>query len=293
MVAVTIECRLGNQLFQYAFIKALSLKLKTPFFLNQKVEKFIADEYFELSGYHSWLTPCFRIYFKLRNSAFKSLQSTSVGLFDKEEFLSLTNNKIYQGYFQSDFFFKDTIPDISRYIKVKKQHIESFNKKYGDIFKTKQVLAVHVRRGDYLNLNNWWADNMGSQDLTLPASYYQDCLAQIPNVATYQVIFVSDDIAFVKSAFAHMEGALFAGEDLITDFQLLMNADICILSQSTFSWWAAYLNPKGHKKVFCPKYWLGFKIKKEYPASIIPPEWLQTEVTNTTVQLSTNNLPRG
>ncbi|GAA3975353.1 alpha-1,2-fucosyltransferase [Mucilaginibacter dorajii] len=277
MVAVTIDCRLGNQLFQYAFIKALSLKLDTPFFLNESVEKFIVEDYFELSGYRPWLNKYFRIYFKIRHSLLKSLQSVAIGQYNKEEYLTLTNDQIYQGYFQSEAFFNDIIVDISRYIKVKKRHIKIFNEKYSQVFSNRRVVAVHIRRGDYLDLNNWWAENLGSSDLTLPISYYQHCLAQIPDIAACQVIFVSDDIAFVKSAFAHIPGALFAGDDLITDFQLLLNADICILSQSTFSWWAAYLNPKSDKKIFCPRYWLGFKIKKEYPVAIIPPEWIQVE----------------
>ena len=57
-----------------------------------------------------------------------------------------------------------------------------------------------------------------------------------------------------------------------------MNANICILSCSTFSWWGAWLNKQKNLKVYVPKYFLGFKVKKEYPVNIIPKKWKQIEI---------------
>jgi hypothetical protein len=135
-----------------------------------------------------------------------------------------------------------------------------------------------VRRGDYLNLNDWWLMNLGSDNLSLPDEYYINCLKRIPDYQGYKKIFVSDDVDYIQSAFGHLENAEFVSNSLIIDFQLLLNADILIASNSSFSWWAAYLNRKAHKQVFCPKYWLGFKVKREYPSNIIPVEWTQAEV---------------
>ena len=59
----------------------------------------------------------------------------------------------------------------------------------------------------------------------------------------------------------------------IIDFQLIMNADIAIIANSSFSWWAAYLNAKEHKIVYAPKYWLGFKVDKEIPEKIMSVNW--------------------
>ena len=62
---------------------------------------------------------------------------------------------------------------------------------------------------------------------------------------------------------------------LIIDFQLLLNADVAIIANSTFSWWAAYLNPN-IQKVFLPRDWLGFRINKLLPPGIfnrLPSHW--------------------
>jgi len=279
MIGITIDCRLGNQLFQYAFIRALSQQLNTPFFVNEAMMDFTAAGYFELDGYHPTANFWNKLFFKLRyGSPFKSLQSISLDHYREDEFAALQDGRIYRGYFQSEIFFKNILSAIPAYIKVKERHAARFKKKYAQVFADGPVVAVHIRRGDYLDLNSWWEENLGSSDLTLPVSYYRQCLGQIGDLGKYRVIFVSDDIEFVRLNFADVKNAIFAGDDLMMDFQVLMNADICIVANSSFAWWAAFLNPKTGKRVYCPRYWLGFKMCKEYPAHIIPPAWIQVGV---------------
>ncbi|WP_439697068.1 alpha-1,2-fucosyltransferase [Mucilaginibacter sp. AW1-7] len=279
MIGITIDCRLGNQLFQYAFIRDLSQQLNTPFFVNEAMMAFTAADYFEFDGYHPAANFWNKLYFKLRyGSPFKSLQSIALDHYQEDEFAALPDGRIYRGYFQSEVFFKNIRSAIPAYIRVKERHAARFKKKYAQVFADGPVIAVHIRRGDYLNLNSWWEENLGSTDLTLSVSYYRQCLGQISDLGKYRVIFVSDDIEFVRLNFADVNNAIFAGDDLIMDFQVLMNADICIVANSSFAWWAAYLNPKGHKRVYCPRYWLGFKTGKQYPADIIPPAWIQIDV---------------
>ncbi|WP_316806883.1 alpha-1,2-fucosyltransferase [Pedobacter agri] len=275
MIGVSIQCRLGNQLFQYAFAKASAEKLNTSFFLIEGEEQFVLPKYFELEGYSKPLNIFRKIIYKIKNkSFFKSLQATEIQL----STTPVSDNNVYSGYFQSGLFFENIATKLATYIKVKPQYLSIFNKLYGELFDKDKVIAIHIRRGDYLNLDYWWLENLGSDNLSLPITYFEKCLAQIENVDSYKIIFTSDDIGYVKNVFGNFKNAIFAEHDMITDFQILMNANICILSNSSFSWWAAYLNRNQDKKVFCPKHWLGFKIQKEYPNDIIPKEWLQTKV---------------
>jgi hypothetical protein len=63
------------------------------------------------------------------------------------------------------------------------------------------------------------------------------------------------------------------------DFQHLLNADVCIISNSTFSWWGAWLNNKPTKVIYAPKYFMGWRIKKEIPDHIYPIDWTLIDVT--------------
>ncbi|MDB4927023.1 alpha-1,2-fucosyltransferase [Mucilaginibacter sp.] len=279
MVGINIQCRLGNQLFQYAFIKALSEKFNTSFYMNEKIERLIIADFFDLEGYHPLKNQFNKLLLKLESGhIFEKLQAKDFDTWHAGLAAQLTDHTIYNGYFQSEHFFKTITSNILAYIRVKKPWIKQFDAKYSHVFRSHRVITIHIRRGDYLNLGAWWADNLGSHDLSLPTTYYSACLEQVPDYLNYRIIFVSDDIGFVRSAFAHLPNAEFSDSDLITDFQLIMNADVCILSHSSFAWWAAYLNPKKSKKIFCPRYWLGFKVKKEYPEHIIPAGWKQITV---------------
>jgi len=50
MIAIKLEGRLGNQLFQYAFIYAASRRLNTSFYLDKSIENFVLPKYFEVKN---------------------------------------------------------------------------------------------------------------------------------------------------------------------------------------------------------------------------------------------------
>lgn len=135
---------------------------------------------------------------------------------------------------------------------------------------------VHIRRTDYLFFGK---ESLGGKNMCLPDGYFINCLNKIKNINDYLIIFISDDIIYARKRFSNMYfKAQFESNDEIIDFQLLMYADVLVISNSTFAWWAAYLNQKPNKIVYAPKYWLGFKKKIEYPVNILHPNWIVVEV---------------
>src|ERR1700744_1032160 len=287
MVGINVQCRLGNQFFQYAFIKALAERFHTSFYLNEKLEPLIIADYFDLEGYNPTTNKINKFLLKLESgNLIKKLNATNIDTYSDAVSNALTDHTIYNGYFQSELFFKDIAYKIPGYIRVKKEHLNKFQAQYHDTFTNNRIIAVHIRRGDYLNLGDWWAENFGSHNLSLPTSFYLKCLEQVPGYKNHNIIFVSDDINFARTEFAHIPNAEFSQSDMITDFQIIMNADVSILSNSSFAWWAAYLNPKKDKVIYCPQYWLGYKIQKEFPKNIIPDGWNQITVGAKTSELS-------
>ena len=90
----------------------------------------------------------------------------------------------------------------------------------------------------------------------------------------YEFLFVSDDIEWVKQNFKN-ENFKFSSEiNEIDDFSLLSLCDHHIIANSTFSWWAAYLNNKENKKIICPEKFFGLGGPQDQQ-DIYPKEWIK------------------
>jgi len=280
MIAVKIEGRLGNQMFQYAFIYAVAKRLKSNFYIDKGIEKFVLSQYFEIkndffypidkyffsiNGYKNIFTIHLkRFFYTIVNKCF--LARIPILIDNNEEAdnarLKIENRRLYVGFFQSEKYFKDFEKDIRTFFTVKKQYQQAFHSVFSQIGITGKTVMVHVRRGDYVGLG-----------LALDTAYYHNAIAEVKSENNF-FIFISDDIQFVETEFAYLSNKYVSNNSEIIDFQFLLHANTCILSASSFSWWGAYLN-KNNPKVIAPKYWLGKEKGVEYPLGILPENWQQ------------------
>jgi len=277
MIVVNLEGRLGNQLFQYAFAFNAAKKKKTRFFFYPR-EKNVITKYFYLDAatHFLFLKGIFTVYNRLLKYMVKQFYS-----FEKIAYnvwmhdIEIKNNVHYSGHYQSEQYFLDSKKEIISKFEIKKSYQRYFLKKYGSLFAKNKVIVLHIRRTDYL-LSTPDGGDLGG-NLCLPMSYYDNCLARIKDLDTFRILCVSDDIDFVREYYKDRHFSFEKNEEII-DFQLIQHADIVIMANSTFSWWAAYLNKKPDKIIFAPKYWLGFRINKECPVNIVPDNFIQVDV---------------
>jgi hypothetical protein len=115
-----------------------------------------------------------------------------------------------------------------------------------------ETVVVHVRRTDYLNSN--------SLHHVLDVEYFLKGIEILKNnIRTPFFLFISDDIKWVKDNFdfiANSNYKIIESHDAFFDFTLLRMAKHVIISNSTFSWWGAFLNEYSNKKVVAPIKWL-------------------------------------
>jgi hypothetical protein len=284
MIGVILLGRLGNQLFQYAFAYSAARKLNTSFFFDSTWEPFLLESFFdvpEVSTKIGWQygdsfeNSQFRLWFKkIRN---KLLVKEEVFIDNTEQpgvvMNQLKNKTIYRGWYQSEDYFKAYKTEILGKLTIKEPIRKLFEQTYGELYSKKRIVAVHVRRTDF----QFYAVAHLDKDLRLPMHYYEQ-LIEKENKPNTTFVFLSDEPDFIEYHFSSLTNKYVSRADQITDLQHLMCADVCIIANSTFSWWGAYLNRKVDKIVYAPKFFLGFKNNFEYPKGAIPKDWHQVKI---------------
>ena len=112
--------------------------------------------------------------------------------------------------------------------------------------------AVHVRRGDYLGLPE--------HHPACPLDYYEAALDAVD--ATDLVVF-SDDIEWCKKQ-SLFKNAMFGHGSEVEDLVTMFSCGRFVISNSTFSWWAAFLADQTPEHVAYPKRWYGPRVSADY-----------------------------
>lgn len=272
--------RLGNQLFQYAALKGLSIKnnyeMKIPdpnrmswHGQNCLLDKFnIECEYLNQEDYnnikYSYVEPDWKKY--------------------DPNFYNLPDNISIEGFFQSIFYFEDVQEILKKelipkyqYFKQGKDYIDNLRKEFNC-----EIVSVHVRRGD--NMENGQTGLIKAYDLGgIYEKYFQNAKKIFEGKKIKYLVFTGgkrndednkDDIEWCKKFFDNEDFIFSENQQQLIDYSRIMNCDHNILSHaSSFGWWAAYVNPNPNKIIVAPEFYhpdeLELKREKFYPKEYI------------------------
>lgn len=134
----------------------------------------------------------------------------------------------------SDFYYQDP-----SYFAGREEEIKLL---FGQDIKPIDMVAIHIRRGDYVN-------NPFYVDLT-KTDYYERAMAEFPDAS---FLVFSDDIEWCKRQDLFKDCEFSEGNDEITDLNMMAGCKGLIMANSSFSWWGAFLGEE--KKVIAPKHW--------------------------------------
>lgn len=127
------------------------------------------------------------------------------------------------------------------------------------------VISLHVRRGDYLNVGYMALLNYEVL-LENARQFFKFRLS-----ASFTFLVFSDDPDWCQEALAGPDVDVFRGDSLLEDFRAMARCQHHVIANSSFSWWAAYLNPKPDKIVCAPARWHSSGGSKQI--GILPPDW--------------------
>lgn len=270
--------RLGNQLWQYALLKSVSLrtgkKIVLPISIFQNV-------------WHS--QKCLMGNFNLRcdfsdHVNFKySYYETSARIYDPSVY-EISDDTNFFGFFQNcrylDGIRDELMIDFGLKIDIVEkvnQILEPFRKKY------KKIVSVHFRRGDQTSPTQITEDYYGENgemtkecelgkyiDAATSRFYEEETLYYVISGGSHNGDN-SDDIEWCKRNFIRKNVIYSHGIDDIVEFCLLTKVDANICAHaSSFGWWGAYLNP--NQEVIAPKNALitsEVEISEYYPSNWI------------------------
>lgn len=277
MIISNIIGGLGNQMFQYAAGKVLSKKLDTELFLdvssykNYKLhEGFVLNKYFpninakvaskndilRIGGIGAYLNNSFvdRVLSKMNKNSINHKIVYEPHFHYWNNFIKICDNKYIKGYWQSYRYFigfEEIIRnDFSFPSDYRINNLEIIN-----LLSKHETTSVHIRIGDYKN-NNSSNHFHGTLDL----EYYYNSIKRISQLKGEHLFLIfSDDIDWCKENLKLEVPHLFIdakiSNTVVNDFYLMKSCNNNIISNSSFSWWAAWLNENENKIVIGPKKW--------------------------------------
>lgn len=273
IIQLKLNGGLGNQLFQYAFARSCMkngdiLFFNIDSFRNDYQNRLFSLGFFRTKGRVSHSLILDKLFRK--NSKLNGLLS-KLNLIDeiKENgFVIHNENKLsfslftsIDGYWQSSKYFESIRTELLQEFKLKMQI------SIPDFILSNCTVSVHVRRTDYLN-----HDRYGF----LGEGYYRTALDLMKlKVKNATFIFFSDDITWCKEVFGTREDVRFYQEDNKSDCVDLILMSKCkhqIIANSSYSWWAAWLNSNEEKIVIRPSH--PFRDESLLYEQHYPKEWI-------------------
>lgn len=290
MIVIKLQGGLGNQMFQYATARRLSLRhnveLKIDVSGFDKTDnKTTTRRHYELDCYNikakfatksdlskyngatinSYLQ---RVYNRFRIPNHTILYEPSYIFYPR--LFRAPNDILLIGYWQTEKYFKDIRQTLLRDFSYKEPP-SRHNQILLDKIHSTNAISIHVRRGDYATLKNA-ADFHGLTG----AEYYQKATQTMENNIPNPHFFVfSDDPEWGKQNLKFNQPTMYIslnkkGSD---DMRLMRACKHNIIANSSFSWWGAWLNENNNKVVIAPRHW--FADKETDTKDVIPNEWIK------------------
>jgi hypothetical protein len=248
--------RLGNQLFQYAAAKTAANNVSAVFAIPS--ENQVISKYFNLS--------C-KFYSLEKNSSIidkMSRYNETVFNYDSR-FENIKDNTDLLGYFQTEKYFSNICNIIKNDFKFKEEIKIRCEEKFNSYkLNDSNIVSLHVRRTDYINLQNYHP--------LCTEEYYNESQKYFKN---FKFIIFSDDIEWCKTKFVGDQYIYSDNSNDIDDLYMMTICDGNIIANSSFSWWGAWLNKNKDNLVLSPKTWFGKNYSDKNTEDIYCKNWIK------------------
>jgi tellurite resistance-related uncharacterized protein len=280
---------LGNQFFEYAFGRALSVRTGGELILDDWEVRGGRSRPLQLHHFNTKARftnrfeniMCRLVDSKRLRIPARILQTIAPGLlptvvrrkkhgFDPEVF-EIKGSVFLDGWWQSELYFRDHRELILSELSFREPP-NTVNQQWLDQIHATEAVCVHVRRGDYVS-DPYILENVGLCGM----EYYQAALDLIRQRVSSPTFFVfSDDPAWTRQNLPVPEPHHFISHNCgVSDWEDLRLMSACkhfVIANSTFSWWGAWLCTHSQKTVIAPKRW--FAAARLSTKDVLPEDWI-------------------
>lgn len=266
--------RLGNWLFQYA--AAMALSDDAAGYMPDPRMREMLEPYRDIFGkleISDVLPPGIRVHADKASGTYEPIPHDGEDL-------------CLKGYFQSEKYFKGSAAKVREAFAMTPERRGYLQAKYGEWLSRPNVTGLSVRRGDYLKLPYRYP--------LMNRGYFRRCFEKLSKCNDF--IVCSDDISWCKiwlpKWFPGKRFCFVEGESVLDQLYIHSLCQNNIISNSSFSWWGAWLNENPSKRVLLPRTWFGAEARhygnygldiaaegwERVPNYQMPLEWLQGQV---------------
>lgn len=232
-IVVKLMGGLGNQMFQYAHGMALAIAEKEELLLDTSWYSGRTDRTYTLDHF--------------------TISAKKAGFFQR-----LFSQKIV-GDFQSEKYFKEIESRIRKEFTLKNPPAPIPNP---------NSVSIHLRGGDYVR------GNKSGFHGTCSPEYYAEAIALIRSrVPSPHFYIFTDDLEWAKKHIQFPEPFTVVHDEPQNELFLMSSCRHNVIANSTFSWWAAWLNANPEKIVIGPKKW--FADEKIDTSDILRASWIR------------------
>jgi len=289
MKIVNIIGGLGNQMFQYALVVALERKFGEPVYVDTslfntyrvhnglEIERIFGIRLRRAPESELRRLTRYTDNFKLRRLYRKLLPLKKSECLEAKDYtlndsvLTLDTDRYYDGYWQNYQYFSTVSEELRHTFKFILPIIDSRNTVVLDAIRNSScAVGLHVRRGDYLKSSKYTG--------LCGLDYYARAIDEIKRKFADASFFIfSDDIQWCRNNLQTQLGSSEqvyvdwnSGTESYMDMRLMSECRHNIIANSSFSWWAAWLNPHSDRIVIAPEKWTNTKINFK----IQMPDWI-------------------
>jgi hypothetical protein len=291
MVIIRLKGGMGNQMFQYAFglraARALGTELQVD--LSLLLDRARGDDHvyrdYDLTIFevpHQFLVNPMVLRTLYATKSSKICKATRKWLargrnYVREPHFEVSksilqqpkNNTIYEGWWQSERYFSDISEEV--------RNIFTF---VNPILKTSESLFTTIKNTNSICLNVRRTDFLKVDDLnTTTKDYFLNAAKQMANLVDNPHFFIfSDDVEWCAENLnlAHPTTLVdhsHKGEKFGNYLQLMKACQHFIIPNSSFAWWAVWLNENKDKNVIAPKNW--FNSSQYDTSDLVPDNWIR------------------